>query len=230
MSEILMPKVLDPETKTFRRVRLIQNPKTLKDLVEPMWPDGHYFSYEEYYLTRFQTSRDSSAEFNVSIESKIAETETDEGYDAMLYAFDDLLNRFIYFWRIFEHMATNPDESITLTPQDISRYTSISQAMVTMYQELHKLQEANDSLLLGVIRYLLRISVRSSEREHPIRKMRHPRIETHVSHVLATQSLDLFLLRMGIDILRVPFKDLVEVGETDFEKKQFTAIISNFND
>lgn len=226
-----MPKIFDREANTYRTVRLVKNPQPIDDLTEPVWPAEDYAVAEEYYLTRLQAVRGASAEFNISITDKITESQLDESRDMMLFVFDDLLNRFIYFWRMFAYMADNPEESpSSLWPvEDNIDHRAVSQSMVTMYRELCGIQDTSDNLLLDTIRYFMRIAVRRVEMEHPVRRLRHPPMETRVSHVFAVQAIDLFLLRLGIDILRIPFNELVDVGETDFEKEQFSTTIMNFN-
>lgn len=229
MSEVLLMKAFDPETNMHRQVRMVKNPVPLEDLTQPVWPDASYSSMEEYYLTRFQSTRDTSAEFNLSIRDKASEQKVEEEYDGIIFAYDDLLNRFIHLWRTFEYMADNPHEQWGLTAEKINHNRDVSQSMLFMYHELGKLQDKSDNVLLDTIRYFMMIAVRRIEMEHPVRKLKHEPMETQVSHVLAIQAVDLFLLRLGIDILRVPFSELVATGDTDFQKEQFATLITKYN-
>lgn len=225
----MMSKVFDPEANMYRVVRVIKDASSVEELREPIWPAENYANAEKYYVALLQTTRDDAGDFNITLTDKFSQLQDDEVSDSVLFAFDDLLNRFINFWRSFEYLAEHPEESTIEAMKDSEGIRAVALSMVAMYRELGNLQESGDNLLLDTIRYFMRICVRRSEMEHPIRKLRHTPMETRMSHVLAIQSIDLFLLRMGIDILRVPFKELVDIGETDFEKEQFSAIIKNFN-
>lgn len=229
MAEVVQEKVYDPAIDMDREVRWIENPVRFNDLVEPSWPDGQYVALRDYYLTDLQGLRNPSEEFNISIVERIAAFSGDDELDELNIIFDDLMNRFIYFWQSYEYMANTPQKEWGTSDKSIKENRAISEAMLAMSHEVYGIHEQGENMIRDMVRYFMRLTVRREEMEHPIRKLKHKPMESFYSHAIAIQAVDLFLLRIGIDILRVPFAEIIETAETDFEREQFASMIIGYN-